>query len=139
MSSHATIATLLLCPLLVACDPLFGSRLEGRWDIELTDFDDCGGELDLEQDGRDVFGDADVFCRVYFEVDGELYYYDFEESRADVEGRRDGSDFDLTITFWDDFFEYEVEVVLEGTVDGDRMDGDAEIDGDDAGEFEGDR
>jgi hypothetical protein len=138
MTKPAVAAVLVLAPLLTGCG-LLGPSLEGRWDVELTDLDDCTAEIDLVQDGDDLSGDADVFCRVYFEYSGELFYYDFEESKADVEGSRDGADFELEITFYDDFFEYEVEVVLEGTLDGDRIEGDAEIDGDDAGEFEGER
>jgi len=121
--------------LATGCD-LFGGRLAGEWEVEVVDADRCGMEMTLEQSGGDVEGDGEIDCRVFFE-DG--YYYDMVSDDADIEGDLDGDEFELTVTFFDDFFGEELESTLEGEVDGDELTGDIYIEGEWFGEIEGER
>jgi hypothetical protein len=136
--SKFSLALLGLSTLSTGCD-LFGPSMTGTWDVEVVDADDCTVELELEQHGDEISGEADLFCRVYFSYYGETFYYDYDEGHVDVEGDIDGDEFELILEFWDDVFEYDAEVVLTGTLDGDEIEGEVELDGDEFGDFEGDR
>ena len=124
---------------LVACDQLTPLDITGDWELELTDAEHCLITLEIEQDGDDLDGEADVECRIFFNYDGEYYYYDMEVRGADLEGDidLDRMDFEIEIEFYDSFFEENIKVVLEGDIDEDEMKGDAEVFGEDWGEFEG--
>ena len=125
---------------LVACDlPSKLIDITGDWKLELTDAEACLIELEVEQDGDKLEGDALVECRVYFWIGDEQYYYDLEEDRVELDGEIDLDDgeFEIDLEFYDDYFEMNIEIVLEGEVDGDEMDGDVEILGDDWGSFKG--
>jgi len=124
---------------LVACDQFAQPDITGDWEIELTDADHCLITMELEQDGDELEGEADVECRIFFTYDGESYYYDVDARGVDLEGELDldRMDFEIDLEFYDDFFDENIEITLEGEVDGDQMEGDAEVFGDDWGEFEG--
>ncbi len=131
------LATATTLALLTGCGP----GLSGSWTIEVTDADDCTMELEIDTKGDDAEGEADVECRLFFQFYDELVYYDMEADGVDITGDWDkkGGDFEIEIEFYDDFFEDDVEITLEGELDGDDIEGDVMVDGDDFGEFEGER
>jgi len=139
---------------LSACDGLFqgscsdededeaeasGSHLDGKWEIELVDADDCQIDLDIEQDGDDLEGEADINCVLFYEYYGEVWSYEMEHDGVDLTGEVDGEDFEIELEFYDEYFDEDLEFVLVGEVEDDEMDGDAELSGTDFGEFEGSR
>jgi hypothetical protein len=138
MTRNLTLATLTLAASLFSgCAVL--TPMQGDWEVELTDADDCTVALELEQTGDEVEGEADLTCRIYITSGGETYTYDMEEDGIEVVGEfdRDGNEFTLELEFYDSFFEADIEIVLEGELDEDELEGDAEINGEDWGEFEG--
>ncbi len=138
MTRFPTLFALCALTLAAGCQ-ILGPNMTGDWDIDVVDADDCTMELELEQEGDDLEGEADIECRLFFTVSGESYYYDLSARGVDVDGDIDGDEFELEIEFYDDFFEDDVEMVLFGELDGDDIDGDIELFGDDWGEFEGRR
>jgi hypothetical protein len=126
-----------LCPLALMGCGLLGSPMQGDWAVELVDADQCTVDMEVEQSGSDLDGEADVNCRLFFSYGGESYYYDMEARGAELSGDFDGGDFEITIEFYDEFYEDDIEITLEGEVDGEDIDGDVEVNGDDFGDFEG--
>jgi hypothetical protein len=122
----------------MGCSALF-HPMEGDWELEVVDADDCTMELEIEQDGDELDGEAEVHCVLFFDVGGELWYYEMESDDADLTGDVDGDRFELVVSFYDDFYEEEIEIVLDGQRDGDDLEGDIEVDGEDYGDFEGSR
>jgi len=112
----------------------------GDWELEVEDADMCEIEMELEQDGEDVFGDADVNCRIFFNYGGEVYYYDLEARGADVEGEFDFNDSEITleISFYDNYLEDTIELEIEGEIEEDEFDGELWINGDRFGDIQGD-
>ena len=125
---------------LAGCDAL-GPGLNGDWDLEVVNADDCSMTLELEQAGEDIDGDADVDCMLFFNIYGEVFSFTLEAKGADVKGDIDKKDgeFDLEVSFYDSFFEDEIVIELSGEMDGDDIEGDIVVDGADFGEFEGSR
>ena len=118
--------------LLGGCVPTLG----GAWNIDMDDADDCSMELEVEQVGDDVDGEADVDCLVY--LDGGNAHR-MEEAHADVDGDRDGDDFVLRVSFFEDGIG-DIEFELDGGFDAiDTLEGDAELNGADFGDFSGER
>lgn len=113
--------------------------IDGKWEIDFIDADDCQVDIDIEQDGEDLEGEADVYCVLYYDYYGELWTYVMEYDGADVEGEVDGEDFEIEIEFYDEVIGETVDLVLFGEFDDDEMEGDALLFGSDLGEFEGDR
>lgn len=131
------LTTVLLVSTLGGCN-LFGPRMTGDWSVEVLDADDCTADLEIEQKGDELSGEADLFCRLFFQVEGETYYYDLEARGVDLEGDIDGDEFELRFEFRDELYD-KVEVVLIGELDGDDIEGEVEINGDYFGDFEGER
>ena len=121
----------------VACDPQ--PDITGVWELELVDADHCLVSLDLEQDGEDIYGEADLECTLYFSIDGESYTYEMEADGAKLEGTFDfdRQEFEVEFEFYDDLFEQDIEIALEGEVFVDEMEGEVTLGGEDWGEFEG--
>jgi len=103
--------------------PVLESLADGEWDLEVPDADLCSFEFDLEQDDDELDGDGEVDCRVWFTVEGEAYYYDFQSDDAEVEGEIDDDEIVLEISFYDSFFEADIEWVIEGEIDDDEFEG----------------
>jgi len=133
------LSTLLLL-ITGGCDA-FGPGLNGSWEVEAVDVDACTMDLELDQNGDDVDGEADLACTMFFNIYGEQFYYEMEASNADVEGDIDKSDgeFDLEVSFYDSFFEEEIVIELSGEIDKDEMEGEIVVADADWGDFEGRR
>jgi hypothetical protein len=110
--------------LLTGCT-LFQKPARGDWELEVEEADACGMEISLEQDGEDLFGDADVDCRIYFSYDGQNYYYDVVARGESVEGSYDFDDgeVELELSFHDDGLDVDIELVLEGELDEGEFEG----------------
>ena len=115
------------------------SPLQGEWEIEATDADDCAFDADISAEGDELYGDVDVECRLFFYIGSELYYYDVDESRADLEGRTFSADeFEFEVSFYDlSLQEDKIVFEFEGRLYDDIMEGDITLAGSDFGEFEG--
>ncbi len=118
--------------------PELEALADGEWDLEVPDADSCSFELDLEQDDDELEGESEVDCRVWFNLDDGSYYYDFQVDDAEVEGEIDDGEVELAISFYDSFFETEIEWVIEGEIDGDEFEGELFLFDDFFGDIEGD-
>ncbi len=135
---HNLLATTALVLLVGGCD-LIGPKMQGDWEVEVVDADDCTLDLEIDQKGKDLEGEADVKCNIYFSFYGEVYNYEMDHDNVDIEGEIDGDKFEIVLEFYDDFYEDDIEVVLTGEVDGEDIEGEVEVDGDELGDFEGSR
>lgn len=131
------LALLVLVSGLGACNAL-GPRMTGDWEVEVEDADDCTADLEVKQKKGELSGEADLACRLYFTVDGEVFYYDLEADGEDLEGEIDGTEFEIAVEFEDEVLG-EIELVLIGELDGDDIEGEVEINGEYFGDFKGSR
>ncbi len=131
---------LLALAALTGCDLLDG-KMSGDWDLEAVDADDCTMTMEIDQSGDELEGESDVDCLLFLTIGDDFFTYDMEASNADVEGDidRDDGDFEIEVSFYDDFFEGEIVIELSGEVDGDDIEGEIIVDGDDFGDFEGEK
>lgn len=132
----ASVFTLSLLTF-VACDPQ--SDVTGVWKLELVDADSCMIRLDIEQNGEEIVGKADLKCTLYFDIDGGTYTYDMKANDETVEGEYDfeREEFEIDFEFYDSLFDETIEITLEGEVIVDEMEGDVLLAGEEWGEFEG--
>ena len=135
MNKIKLISVPVILGLFVGCT----SPLQGEWEIEATDADDCTFDANISAEGDELYGDVDVACRLFFYIGSDLYYYDLDESRADLEGRTfSGDDFEFEVSFYDQTLQDDKIVFeFEGRLYDDIMEGDISLDGSDFGEFEG--
>jgi len=135
-----TIYTSLLLLLVSGCGTL-GPGLSGDWEVEVVEAESCTMEMELDQSGEDIEGEADLDCTIFYTFYGENFWYQMEASNADVEGEIDRSDgdFELEVNFYDTFYEEEIVIELSGELDGDDIEGEVILFDSDWGDFEGSR
>lgn len=131
-----TICVLVAGLALAGCD-LFAPAA-GSWELEVDDAERCTVDMEIEQSGEDLVGEADIDCRIYFSINGESYYYDLEERNVDVEGEYDGGEIELEMSFFDDFLDSSMEIVIEGELEEGEFEGELILDGDEFGDISGD-
>jgi hypothetical protein len=111
-------------------------EMTGTWEIEFVDAYDCGLELELEQYGDELEGEADFHCVTFPVIDDQEYEYEMSYRGVEVEGEFEDGEFELELTIRDDLWGT-WDLVLEGELDIDELEGDVEVNGEDLGEFEG--
>jgi hypothetical protein len=94
---------------IVGCS-LFSPSADGSWEGTCTrsGYEEFGIELDLEQDGKDLEGEAEISSSGY-------------TTTGDLEGDFDGGEVDVEIQFQSSG--YTVEATFEGEVDKDTLEG----------------
>jgi len=118
------------------CD-LLNQQAAGTWELEVEDAEMCELELELEQDGEDLEGEADLLCRLYFSYDGETFYYDLQTNGADVEGSYEDGEVELEASFYDEGFDAEIRLEIEGELEDGEFEGELMLDGDYFGDLSG--
>ena len=121
--------------LTVGCDMF--SPATGSWELEVEDADRCTVDMDIEQAGDELSGEADVSCRIFFNYDGEVYYYDMEQRGVYIEGDYDEGDIELEMRFYDDFLADNIEVIIEGELEDGEFEGELLLEGDLFGDVSG--
>jgi len=122
---------LMIFAALAAC----ASPVQGEWELEVVDADDCEMVVALDRQGDDVEGDAELDCLLYEAYYDEWVAVRYDDDDGEVEGELDGDDVELDVEFADSHIAF----TLEGDIDGDEMSGDVLIDGEFWAEFEGRR
>ena len=63
---------------------LIGPNMVGDWEVDVVDADDCNLEMEIEQKQGELTGEADLSCRLFFDIYGEQFYYDMVEDGLDL-------------------------------------------------------